>query len=412
MFYRRVTEYNDIDPRPPAKSKPFRPRNVTISFGVSPFSHITNRRDKFNSQTELLSVSKKRKLDVLVDDVKHFRRVRIISRKDRLKAQPAIQRLFGGYSNSYGFTTAKSSSDTVSKASSDSDFRKVHELTYEGREGYRATWAHRRDTEQDSGDEEDTEDPEDVDVVNEDHDDSLKDPFPHPIESWSHLFGNQFSELAEDPYNYNLKIFLHFHSIHEKDASGLTALHYAASRHKVDIARFLLLRGANAMAQTNIRRQMPLHLAVLNNDYNMVVLLLYNSATYSARDIDGCNALHLAVVAADMAIVEVLVGQGITIDGRDNSGRTPLHVATSEGKGEIIKLLLQHGADPQLQDFHKKTAKDYAVEGKQDDIVAMFDQTVPDMASVALPEKFRPRLSELYGPFAFLRPSATQRWEH
>ncbi len=49
------------------------------------------------------------------------------------------------------------------------------------------------------------------------------------------------------------------------------------------------------------------------------------------------------------------------------NGTTPLILAASLGNVEGLKLLLERDADPQLRDWERKTALDYAVVAKKRD---------------------------------------------
>ena len=149
-------------------------------------------------------------------------------------------------------------------------------------------------------------------------------------------------QFRKVPNTDNLNIIFQSHSIHAKDVSGVTALYHAASRHHIHITRILLLKGADNMAETNHKRQMPLHIAVLSNNCDMVLLLLHRSASRWASSIKGNTALHLAVVVPNMAVLEILLVKPTAIDA--TMPKTTLgglvYVSRPPNEKEIIMLLL------------------------------------------------------------------------
>ena len=94
MWYRRVTEYNDVDPTPPSSQMPIRnPREEVVVFGQSSFKKVV-----FGPELpEHISASKKRKReDVQNDDITLFKRVRVLSKKTRVKRIKQISGPFTG----------------------------------------------------------------------------------------------------------------------------------------------------------------------------------------------------------------------------------------------------------------------------------------------------------------------------
>src|ERR1700730_14694771 len=98
MWYRRITEYNDIEPSPiRATPTPQRPdvRFGQNSFEIVPFGPAPPKI--------LISTSSKRKLSESnieeMDDVTSFKRVRVISKKDRIKHVPGP---FASYTTTSG----------------------------------------------------------------------------------------------------------------------------------------------------------------------------------------------------------------------------------------------------------------------------------------------------------------------
>ncbi|MCJ1388269.1 hypothetical protein MMC18_001114 [Xylographa bjoerkii] len=261
---------------------------------------------------------------------------------------------------------------------------RVYDLNCASGENINTIWVNHRDIYQDSGDDEEAEEYEGIDYSRKDRNNEVEISYTWPTEELQHVFEDLFSKLREAAAageQYEIQRLLSERiwireNLNNKNTSSLAALHYAASWHYIDAARCLLLERADTIAQTTATRRTPLHLAVLNDYYNMAVLLLQSNTTHWARDIDGCTALHLAVDLTDRAMVAVLLRAGIAVNVEDNSGRTPLHIATLRRERTIIKLLIRRGADPELRDFLGKTAKDYAIKEQDFDVAAMLDQLV------------------------------------
>lgn len=95
MWYRRVTEYNDIDAPDPLdlirvqKSEPLQP-----SFGQSSFNMVV-----FGPK-ESEAASKKRKREEAGSDVTQFKRVRLLSKETRIKQAKPISTPFSRYATS------------------------------------------------------------------------------------------------------------------------------------------------------------------------------------------------------------------------------------------------------------------------------------------------------------------------
>ncbi len=72
----------------------------------------------------------------------------------------------------------------------------------------------------------------------------------------------------------------------------------------------------------------------------------------------GMNMAHLAVLNEDFDLLNFLIGRGINFDKKDNKGFTPLMYAAMYGYKEMVKVLLLWSSDPFIKDNDGKTAKD------------------------------------------------------
>ena len=118
--------------------------------------------------------------------------------------------------------------------------------------------------------------------------------------------------------------------------AGDTALHAAAARYDVELARDLLARGAELRAR-NRRGAEPLHAAVM-----------------------GTPGAPRWNPPRQQAIIEYLVAAGADPDTRAKGGVTPLHRAVRNRCSAAVETLLRLGADPRLANEHGSTAADLA----------------------------------------------------
>jgi ankyrin repeat protein len=150
--------------------------------------------------------------------------------------------------------------------------------------------------------------------------------------------------------------------------AGDTALHIAAAAYWTDLARELLVRGANLHAK-NRRGAEPLHAAAGgipgSPSWNppaqaaTIACLIESGADPNAVDQSGVAPLHVAVRTRCAAAVGALLAAGADVQRKNRNGSTPIFLAThSTGRGgtgsaeakaeqaEIVQLLQQYGATP------------------------------------------------------------------
>jgi ankyrin repeat protein len=129
---------------------------------------------------------------------------------------------------------------------------------------------------------------------------------------------------------------------------GVTALHLAAERGRLDIAKLLIGAGASAGAETRIGAYTPLHVAAEGGHVDLVEALLGAGANASAKTTNsGVTPLHLAAKApGGEGAVRALVAAGAPMDAREaSSGQTALMFAAAYGRAEAVRELLSRGAD-------------------------------------------------------------------
>ncbi|KAL8360405.1 hypothetical protein RB601_007256 [Gaeumannomyces tritici] len=113
------------------------------------------------------------------------------------------------------------------------------------------------------------------------------------------------------------------------DNSGQTALHFAASKNNLDVARKLLDQTPPASARVRDRR--------------------------------GQYAIHRAAAVGSTPMVSLLLTTGKSpLDATDSAGQTALHHAVAEGHGDTAVALLKAGASTDKKDVDGCLALDLA----------------------------------------------------
>ncbi len=127
---------------------------------------------------------------------------------------------------------------------------------------------------------------------------------------------------------------------------GMTALHWAAERGRLDIASALLTAGASPSAVTRLGGYQPLHLAARGGHDGVVAALLRAGASAGAVTTTGATALHFAASSGSVAAVKALMAAGAEVDAREPQwGQTPLMFAAAAGRTDVARALAASGAD-------------------------------------------------------------------
>lgn len=128
-------------------------------------------------------------------------------------------------------------------------------------------------------------------------------------------------------------------TINLKSISGKTALVYACLRGYIEVARILILNGANInIINSEIT---PLQAAVASRNYNLVFYLLNMDAEVNLRNKYGETALMYAVSWEEKVIVELLLNKGANPSLKNKKGVTALNLARQSNQQEIVNLLEQ-----------------------------------------------------------------------
>lgn len=113
---------------------------------------------------------------------------------------------------------------------------------------------------------------------------------------------------------------------------GFTPLHLAAFFGNLEAARFLIEKGANVDAVAkNPMKVTPLHSAAARNQIEIASLLIDSGADVNAKQENSYTALHAAAQNGNLQLAELLLKHGANRNAKTDDGKTPLDMTRIEG---------------------------------------------------------------------------------
>ncbi|KAG5297717.1 palmitoyltransferase akr1 [Histoplasma ohiense] len=129
------------------------------------------------------------------------------------------------------------------------------------------------------------------------------------------------------------------------DEEGITPLHWAAINNQYALCKFLLESGADVNAKGGESVATAAMWAAQRCHYYIVNLLLQHGADPLSTDIQGYNILHLATIDGNAFLLVLLLHQEIPVDSPDPQGHTGLMWAAYKGFPACVDLFLRWGAN-------------------------------------------------------------------
>ncbi|EER36484.1 palmitoyltransferase akr1 [Histoplasma capsulatum H143] len=129
------------------------------------------------------------------------------------------------------------------------------------------------------------------------------------------------------------------------DEEGITPLHWAAINNRYALCKFLLESGADVNAKGGESVATAAMWAAQRCHYYIVNLLLQHGADPLSTDIQGYNILHLATIDGNAFLLVLLLHQEIPVDSPDPQGHTGLMWAAYKGFPACVDLFLRWGAN-------------------------------------------------------------------
>jgi len=135
-------------------------------------------------------------------------------------------------------------------------------------------------------------------------------------------------------------VYQHPEAINYYAEDGFTPLGLACYFGHDEIARFLVLKGADVnLPSNNGFRVYPLHSAVAGNYTGIARMLIDNNAQVNVKQQAGATALHSAAQNGNVDLLILLLEHGADANIRMEGGKLPADLAREKGFVEIAEAL-------------------------------------------------------------------------
>ena len=122
------------------------------------------------------------------------------------------------------------------------------------------------------------------------------------------------------------------------DACGNTPLQFAVAHGHLDLARWLVSKGANVTA-SNFYGWQCIHEACYHGHSELASWLLQAGADLTALTLMGAQPLHLACFAGHVDMAQWCCAEGAQPHARDNDDGSALHYACRGGQQHVAQWL-------------------------------------------------------------------------
>jgi len=137
-----------------------------------------------------------------------------------------------------------------------------------------------------------------------------------------------------------LLVFQNPGAINEFSEDGFTPLGLACYFGHEELARFLVLKGADVnLASKNGFNVFPIHSAVAANNINITKMLLDAGAYPNVCQKAGLAPLHTAAQLGNIELIILLLEHGAEVSLRMEGGKLPADLAAEKGFHEIAEIL-------------------------------------------------------------------------
>jgi ankyrin repeat protein len=135
-------------------------------------------------------------------------------------------------------------------------------------------------------------------------------------------------------------VYAHPDAINYYAEDGFTPLGLACYFGQYEIARYLVLKGADVnMPSNNGFKVYPLHSAAAGNYTLIAKMLIENNAQINVKQQAGATALHSAAQNGNIDLLIMLLEHGADVSVRMEGGKLPADLAREKGFSEIAEAL-------------------------------------------------------------------------
>lgn len=132
----------------------------------------------------------------------------------------------------------------------------------------------------------------------------------------------------------------HPDSVNDFAPDGFTPLGLACYFGQAEVARYLVLKGADVnLPSNNGFHVYPIHSAAAGNYTDIVRLLVTNGALVNVKQQAGTTPLHSAAQNGNTEILILLLEHGAEVNTRMEGGKLPADLAKEKGFDEIADIL-------------------------------------------------------------------------
>jgi ankyrin repeat protein len=136
-------------------------------------------------------------------------------------------------------------------------------------------------------------------------------------------------------------VYSHPEAINAYADDGFTALGLACYFGQYEVARYLVLKGADVnLPSNNGFNVYPLHSATAGNFTQIARMLIENNAQVNVRQQAGVTPLHSAAQNGNINLLILLLEHGADVSIRMEGGKLPADLAREKGFEEIAEALV------------------------------------------------------------------------
>lgn len=150
------------------------------------------------------------------------------------------------------------------------------------------------------------------------------------------------------------------------DSNGNSPLHLAVIKGNKDIVTIMLTRAGSiaGLYLKNVQKEAPIHIAIDKGHSDIAKLLINSMWNINPLGSRG-TPLHLAIINNNEELVREILNRrafiSVAVNMKDPQGNSPLHLAVNSGNDNIVRHLLEKGANVNVLDAQGRTPRELAL---------------------------------------------------